>query len=152
MTLGKPIFEYSKLIVKPAYYLYVIALLTIGLGLQLIYGSYLISTSLFIIFEILHIAFLYYNETKFKETGKTRILRLFENKLEVDLFFFNEPKNYSFLFSNLSHIFLNKTSLVLKTQKQEAIENLTTGFNYSDKKQVLAFIERFEISQKIQTS
>jgi len=68
------------------------------------------------------------------------------------LFFFNEPKNYSFLFSNLSHIFLNKTSLVLKTQKQEAIENLTTGFNYSDKKQVLAFIERFEISQKIQTS
>jgi len=48
MTLGKPIFEYSKLIVKPAYYLYVIALLTIGLGLQLIYGSYLISTSLFI--------------------------------------------------------------------------------------------------------
>ena len=152
MTLGKPIFEYSKLIVKPAYYLYAMALFTIGLALQLIYGSYLISTSLFIIFEILHIAFLYYNETKFKETGKTRILRLFENKLEVDLFFFNEPKNYSFLFSNLSHIFLNKTSLVLKTQKQEAIENLTTGFNYSDKKQVLAFIERFEISQKIQTS
>jgi len=152
MTLGKPIFEYSKLIVKPAYYLYAMALFTIGLALQLIYGSYLISTSIFIIFEILHIAFLYYNETKFKETGKTRILRLFENKLEVDLFFFNEPKNYSFLFSNLSHIFLNKTSLVLKTQKQEAIENLTTGFNYSDKKQVLAFIERFEISQKIQTS
>lgn len=152
MTLGKPIFEYSKLIVKPAYYLYVIALLTIGLALQLIYGSYLISTSIFIIFEILHIAFLYYNETKFKETGKTRTLRLFENKLEVDLFFFNKHKNYSFSFSDLSHILLKKPSLVLKTPKQEAIEILITGFNYSDKKQVLALIEQFETSQELQTS